>query len=269
MSIQTKMLYTYRALAGLLSFVSLGLVSTFFVDPSAPIHGVIAGTGAVFALALAVVAWLAARDHSLTDRLAVPLTVALLGMATVRFFAYAVSESLRKEVGAALVVEVLVFSLLGALPALLRPGRPEGVWTAMRSMVVGIQRIPWWLKLEGALAAAVLLIAPVFFWHHPLAKIWLLSQALNLGIASATYGFCGLGRLVGLGHVIPWSAPTALSLIAVTGGAAQGHEAAWLWACGIAGCIALIIDGIEVLRWMLGDRQVWAGAPVAWQDREG
>lgn len=112
---------------------------------------------------------------------------------------------------------------------------------------------PWWIWI----AALILVngLVPLLFLRTIEARVVLLSFLLAAGIQMAIFSRLGFVRLLGAGHLtfwIPmlvWLWPRALAA-----GAASGFGK-WLWAVVILDVAASLIDAVDVVRYVLGDRR--------------
>jgi hypothetical protein len=111
---------------------------------------------------------------------------------------------------------------------------------------------PWaaWLGLLVALNA----VAPLFFIRSPEAWAALAAVMVGMAIMTAIFAARGFVRLLGLGHapwllLLPWLLWSRLDL----------HEPGsalrnWLLALLIANSLSLVIDAVDVFRYIRGER---------------
>ncbi len=109
-----------------------------------------------------------------------------------------------------------------------------------------------WLAWIGLLIA-VNMVAPLFFLATPEAQLTLLGFALGGLSQMAIFGKLGWVRLLGVGH-LPWVPLVIWLLFRVQSGEAAGAFALWLWALIVLDGISLVIDTVEVVRFLRGDR---------------
>ncbi|MCH8882475.1 MAG: hypothetical protein IIA41_03135 [SAR324 cluster bacterium] len=109
-----------------------------------------------------------------------------------------------------------------------------------------------WLAWVGLLMA-VNMVAPLFFLATPEAQLTLLAFALGALSQMAIYGKLGWVRLLGVGH-LPWVPLVIWLLFRLSSGEAAGAFALWLWALIVLNGISLVIDTVEVVRFLRGDR---------------
>lgn len=109
---------------------------------------------------------------------------------------------------------------------------------------------------------AVHFVAPLFFLEHMTARWMAAAFVLGGMIMGWMHMKMGITRLMGLGHA-PWLVPMALIFADLWSGTFSGGYHNWLIAAAIIGTACLLIDVIDVMRYLRGDRTQFAPpAPV-------
>ena len=125
---------------------------------------------------------------------------------------------------------------------------------AMIGFTKGMMSMPMpWLVWLGLLLA-VNVVGPIYFFEALEAKVVLVAFLASLGLMTAIFAAKGFVRLVGIGHslwvpMVPW---LWIRLDQVGPGEPIGY---WITAVIILDSISLIIDGIDVLRYLKGERR--------------
>ena len=125
---------------------------------------------------------------------------------------------------------------------------------AMIGFTKGMMSMPMpWLVWLGLLLA-VNVVGPIYFFEALEAKVVLVAFLASLGLMTAIFAAKGFVRLLGIGHIlwvpmVPW---LWIRLDQVGPGEPIGY---WITAVIILDSVSLIIDGIDVLRYLKGERQ--------------
>ena len=125
---------------------------------------------------------------------------------------------------------------------------------AMIGFTKGLMSMPMpWLVWLGLLLA-VNVVGPIYFFEALEAKVVLVAFLASAGLMTAIFAAKGFVRLLGIGHIfwvpmVPW---LWTRLDQVEPGDPFGY---WITAVIILDGISLIIDAIDVLRYLKGDRQ--------------
>ena len=125
---------------------------------------------------------------------------------------------------------------------------------AMIGFTKGLMSMPMpWLVWLGLLLA-VNVVGPIYFFEALEAKVVLVAFLASVGLMTAIFAAKGFVRLLGIGHIfwvpmVPW---LWIRLDQVGPGEPIGY---WITAVIILDSISLIIDGIDVLRYLKGERQ--------------
>lgn len=118
----------------------------------------------------------------------------------------------------------------------------------------GILRMPLPIKSWVALLAVMNLVGPLFFIHRLESQVVLgtmLVGATTMGLLTARFGFT---RILGLGHFY-WF-PMLFWLATRLGQHDLGEPfGVWLTALMIVNAISLVIDVVDVVRYVAGDRK--------------
>ena len=110
-----------------------------------------------------------------------------------------------------------------------------------------------WLAWLGSLVFINILI-PLYFIHTLEAKVVLIAIICSMTIMTAIFSAKGFVRLLGIGHIawvpmIPWLF-TSLGEISL-----DNPFGYWLLAIIIMNSLTLIIDTIDVIRYIRGERR--------------
>ena len=118
----------------------------------------------------------------------------------------------------------------------------------------GILRMPLPIKLWVALLVVMNLVAPLFFIRHLEAQVVLgtmLAGAITMGLLTGRFGFT---RILGLGHFY-WF-PMLGWLWTRLGQHDLGEPfGVWLIAMMVVNAISLVVDVVDVIRYIAGDRK--------------
>ncbi len=112
--------------------------------------------------------------------------------------------------------------------------------------------MPWRIWL--GLMVAVNTVGPIYFFEALEAKVVLAAFLASAALMTAIFATKGFVRLLGIGHIfwvpmVPW---LWFRLDQVGPGDSLGY---WIIAVMIMDSISLIIDAIDVLRYLKGERQ--------------
>ena len=112
--------------------------------------------------------------------------------------------------------------------------------------------IPWQLWLMLLVTANV--VAPLFFLRHLEAQVVLGTFLVSAMLMTWLTGRFGFTRILGLGHVL-WVPLLAFLLARV--GHIPGNDAYGIWIRSliVLNSISLVIDAVDVFRYMAGDRE--------------
>ncbi len=106
----------------------------------------------------------------------------------------------------------------------------------------------WLLLLVGAN-----LVAPLFFLGHLEAQVTIAALLISMTLMTALTARFGFSRILGLGHVA-WLPLLAFLLYRVTEVPATTAFGFWLRTVIVLDAISLVIDAVDVVRFLRGDR---------------
>ena len=111
---------------------------------------------------------------------------------------------------------------------------------------------PWraWLML----LLSVNVVFPFFFLGTPEAKVVLVGMGANMVFMMTLFARFGFVRLLGLGHA-PWLFTVPWLWLRLGEVTMSGPFYYWLIAVAILNSISLVIDGVDVVRYWMGERQ--------------
>ena len=117
---------------------------------------------------------------------------------------------------------------------------------------IGTLPKPWWIWI-GLLMAANMCM-PFFFIGTLEAKLVLVATMIAAGMQMAVFAHLGFVRLLGIGHILPW-VPLLIWLGSRLGGiGTETPLGVWILALILLDGISLVIDFVDVGRYILGDR---------------
>lgn len=120
-------------------------------------------------------------------------------------------------------------------------------------LLTGIWKSPTYATIWVAYLIAINLFVPFAFWSHPEARV--IAIVFLCGSTLMTYltAKTGFSRLLGLGHVfwIPLVIWLGMRLDAIPASEPFGL---WIRLLIITNAISLVIDMVDVGRWLRGDR---------------
>jgi hypothetical protein len=98
-------------------------------------------------------------------------------------------------------------------------------------------------------------IAPLFFAQHRVARILLYWQAANILFGLSLWSTVGLVRLLSLSHLLFWL-PAAIVLFRNRPTRVQMPLHVWIYLALISMSSSLVMDGVDLVRYILGDRDL-------------
>ena len=119
--------------------------------------------------------------------------------------------------------------------------------------MTGILKSPNYTTIWVAWLITLNLLVPLAFWSHPEARviaIVFLAGGTLMGYLTARTGF---SRLLGLGHVFWYPLLIWLATRLEMFPAAESFGL-WIRVLMVATAISLVIDTVDVIRWLRGDR---------------
>lgn len=127
---------------------------------------------------------------------------------------------------------------------------------------LGLLRSPLRVKLWLSALLAANMIAPLFFLDRPEAQATLVALAASMLLMTLLTKASGFSRLLGLGHA-PWAPLLVWLLTRLDQIPADGAFGLWVRALILLNAASLIIDTIDVWRYVRGDRdETVAGLPA-------
>ena len=118
----------------------------------------------------------------------------------------------------------------------------------------GIMKMPVHWQLWLVLLVTVNLVVPLFYVDRVEAQVVigvLVASLILFTILTARVGFT---RLLGLGHVL-WVPLLGFLWTRLGEIPADSHFAVWVWALIFLNGTSLVIDAIDVIRYLAGDRK--------------
>lgn len=112
---------------------------------------------------------------------------------------------------------------------------------------------PLWLQGWLLWLVTVNLLSLVFLRHHE-ARWVLVAWIGNLILMSALFEFNGYNRLLGLSHVLWWTPLLVYLWRRRRAIRVDGSFGTWLKVLFVTNGISLLIDYVDVARYLLGDR---------------
>ena len=122
---------------------------------------------------------------------------------------------------------------------------------------LGLIRSPLRVRLWLMLLLAANLAAPLFFLHRTEAQVVLLALVASFGVMTLLTGLTGFTRLLGMGHVfwIPMNIWLWTRLDQIPSDDAFG---VWIRVLIAINTLSLLIDAVDVVRYLAGDREEFA-----------
>ncbi len=111
---------------------------------------------------------------------------------------------------------------------------------------------PHWQLWLGTLVGANL-VAPLFFLEHVEAQVTIAALLISMTLMTALTARFGFSRILGLGHVA-WLPLLAFLVASATEVPAATGFGLWLRTVIVLDAISLVLDGVDVVRFLRGDR---------------
>ena len=111
--------------------------------------------------------------------------------------------------------------------------------------------LPWQLWLAMLIGAN--LVAPLFFLEHFEAQVTIGALLVSMALMTALTARFGFSRILGLGHVA-WVPLLAFLVVRVAEVPAATAFGLWLRTVIVLDAISLVIDTVDVVRFLRGDR---------------
>lgn len=115
---------------------------------------------------------------------------------------------------------------------------------------VELMRQPVWIPI-WVLYLMAINMASVGFWHHPLAKLILITFIISAVLMMGLYSRFGFEKILGLGHIL-WV--PLLAYIVVQGPAAEGVFQSYLVVLALSIAISLAFDCVDVWKYFTNRR---------------
>ncbi len=133
-----------------------------------------------------------------------------------------------------MLLAVLKENPITFLPRLLRQSRPVVVWVM-------------WLGVVN--------MASLAFLSWPEGRRTAIAMAVAFGLMVTLYAVNGFNRLLGLPHIVAWG-PLLVLMIPRLGDLPAGDAVTvWAWALVVTNGISVVIDVVDVGRYIAGDRE--------------
>ena len=136
----------------------------------------------------------------------------------------------------------------------------------MKSFVkfnLGLMRSPLHVRLWLMLLVAANMAAPLFFLGHAEARVVLAALAASMALMTVLTGLTGFTRLLSIGHIfwIPMIGWLWGRLDQIPADDAFGI---WIRVLMMLNSISLVLDTVEVVRYIAGDREeIVEGLPAS------
>lgn len=121
-----------------------------------------------------------------------------------------------------------------------------------------VRRMPVGWQLWLALLMAVNLLGGLAYAGTWEGQVVLAVLAVSAAVMMSLHKLLGFVRLLGLGH-FAWFPLVAWLLTRLEAAPADGAFRAWLWAVILLDSASLVIDGVDVARWLRGERAPTVG----------
>jgi len=118
----------------------------------------------------------------------------------------------------------------------------------------GILRMPLPWRLWMVLLVVLNLVVPLFFFDRLEAQVVLVTMAISMFLMIGLTAVSGFSRLVGLGH-IAWIPLVVFLGIRFSEIPASDFYGMWLRALLVANSVSLVIDFVDFMRYVTGDRR--------------
>jgi hypothetical protein len=122
----------------------------------------------------------------------------------------------------------------------------------------GILRMPFPWQLWTLLLVSLNLVLPLFFLGRLEAQLTLVAIAVSMLLMTGLTAVSGFSRLVGLGHIV-WVPLVAFLATRLSETPANDIYGVWLRVLLVANSLSLVIDFLDVLRYVAGDRKETVG----------
>ncbi len=107
-----------------------------------------------------------------------------------------------------------------------------------------------WLLWMGS----VVFIVPLFLLRHRPARIVTLTQIGTITLGMVLSLQFGVSRILGVSHLIFWTPLVIYLLNVICHNTSPHHVTRWAWLFVGTASISLVIDAVDLVRFLLGDR---------------
>jgi len=123
-------------------------------------------------------------------------------------------------------------------------------------------RSPEWVLIWLQVLVATLSISILFGLFRHEARAILFGTLMGMAMMMVIYAQFGFTRILGVGHILFWT-PTLFYMISLQGTLAVRKTwfGRWLWLAILVMGGSLVFDYSDLVRYLLGDRDVIALAP--------
>ena len=129
---------------------------------------------------------------------------------------------------------------------------------AMVNFIRDMRRMPVGWQLWLGLLMAVNLLGGLVYAGTLEGQVVLAVLAVSAAVMMALHKLLGFVRLLGLGH-FAWFPLVVWLLTRLEAAPADGAFQAWLWAVILLDSASLVIDVVDVARWLRGERAPTVG----------
>lgn len=122
-----------------------------------------------------------------------------------------------------------------------------------------LTRSPEWVLIWLQVLVGTLSIAILFGLFRHEARAIVFGTLLGMAMTIVIYGQFGFTRILGVGHILFWT-PTLFYMASLQGTTtvAKTWFGRWLWLAILAMGVSLAFDYYDLVRYMMGDREVIA-----------
>lgn len=113
-------------------------------------------------------------------------------------------------------------------------------------------RFPW--NLWVMILAGVNLLGPILFWKTLEGKMALVAMMGAVAIMAVIHRKFGFVRLLGVGHLVTWTPLLAICFWRLSLPGAEDAFRLWLIFVSIFNGASLVLDAVDVWRYLGGDR---------------
>ena len=112
--------------------------------------------------------------------------------------------------------------------------------------------LPW--RVWVLALVSVNLFVPLFFLGQVEAQMVVAALALSMVLMTILTGRFGFSRILGLGHIIAWVPLLAFLWSRLPDSPSSDSFGLWLMAVIVLDAASLVIDSVDVVRFLAGDR---------------